>query len=244
MSLKSLIVWINKEYPHNIYSASLNLLSESLPDTDSFGFFYACIDLLGLLIPIKDYSCSKILLFFGINNYSESNSLKLFDLYYFILPQNLRTNEIFNQRLETYDRFLPNLEETKKIFVEFDENHNNLFRFMAFIYNLLKNKFNQIKLKFFLQTLSDCLLPSFDYDIFIPKFKIAVEQLLPAPVQPAPVQPAPVQPAPVQPAPVQPAQVQPVQAQPAPVQAPVQPAQVQPVQAQPAPVQAQVQAQV
>ena len=148
--------------------------------TDIFGFFYICIDLL-CLYHIKYYSYYNILF---IIFKKEVKKEDLFYLYYYILPTIDRTNNPRNHIFYMYifNAIFPTLEESIKIFHDFNPEHTNLFRFMAFIYNKLidiPNVYRIDRYNFinFLKVLSDCLLPDFNYDLFIPKFTAAVNLL-------------------------------------------------------------------
>jgi len=167
---------------NSIYSITPDKLKElksKLKSTDIFGFFYVCIDLL-CLHDILDYSYTRILL----NIIHTENITNLFNLYYYILPTDYRTNQEINDNIfvRYLDTTFPTFEESIQIFGEFNLEHTNLFRFMAFIYNNLINlpdvyRIDRNNFINFLRVLSDCLLPDFDYDLFIPKFKTAVNLL-------------------------------------------------------------------
>jgi WD40 repeat protein len=155
-----------------------NDFKKNLVSTDIFGFFYVCIDLL--CYNITNFSYKNILLNLLIND-----KIKLFNLYYYILPEKKRIIKEINddKNLFTiFDNHFPKVEETKKIFGGVDNKNINLFRFMTFIYKKLENipelyKIDRIDFINFLKILSDCLLPNFNYDEFIPKFKDAVNKL-------------------------------------------------------------------
>lgn len=164
---------------HSITPSIFNELKSKLKSTDIFGFFYSCIDLL-CLNDIDNYSYVRILL----NIIRYENTTNLFYLYYYILPTDYRTNQEINDNI--FVMYLgtkfPTFEESRQIFGEFNLEHTNLFRFMAFIYNNLINipdvyRIDRNNFINFLRVLSDCLLPDFDYDLFIPKFKAAINLL-------------------------------------------------------------------
>jgi WD40 repeat protein len=171
---------------NSIYSITPYKFTEiksKLKSTDIFGFFYVCIDLL-CVNDVDNYSYNRILLnIIGIQTYTLFYNY-LFYLYYYILPTDYRTNQEINDNnfVMYLDCKFPTFEESKQIFGEFNPEHTNLFRFMAFIYNNLSNIPDVYKIDInnfinFLRVLSDCLLPDFDYDLFIPKFKAAINLL-------------------------------------------------------------------
>ena len=88
MSYKSLVKFMqNQDY--TLYESFHDILLDNLIDTDIFGFFYCCIDLLGLLNK-KNY-CSYTILYnlkCACINYTQTYNL--FDLYFFILPETFR----------------------------------------------------------------------------------------------------------------------------------------------------------
>jgi signal transduction histidine kinase len=78
-----------------------------------------------------------------------------------------------------YDTFLPSEKIAKEIFSDFNKDHTNLFRFMAYIYNeielhLIKNKEQKLWYIQFLKIMSACFLPEFNYD----KFKIVFNEIV------------------------------------------------------------------
>ena len=176
MSYKGVIAGL-KEYEYNYYSNNtLNTLEKILKNTDIVGFFYCCIDLLFLTVIDSKYSL-KLLYRLNILNYEMDSLYNLFELFYFILPKSNRNIPELNNRLYYYNKLLPSEDETNRIFGDVpNDDHINLFRFMAYIYkniydyNLIKNKEEQIWYINFLKIMSDCFLPSFDYNSFKPKF--------------------------------------------------------------------------
>jgi WD40 repeat protein len=168
---------------NSIYSITpddYNELKKKFKNTDIFGFFYVCIDLLFLYYS-ANYSLFDILL----NIFRSTEITKLFYLYYYILPKDYRTNTTLNNIyiiLYYFDTKFPSFEKSRQIFCDFNPQHTNLFRFMAFIYDKLivipdVYRIDRNNFIIFLRVLSDCLLPDFDYDLFIPKFKAAVNLL-------------------------------------------------------------------
>ena len=178
MSYKSVINFCIVHY-YNEYNTSYNYLIDILKNTDIFGFFYICLDLLCLSIQFS----YGMLIELGINNFSANSIYKLFRLYYFILPQSKRTikklNDDSNQEYETK---FPNSDYAKSIFGNFSLENENLFRYMSFIYTRLwniieKHGYVHINLVNFLSVLSYCLLPEFNYDEFKPDFNQSVKLL-------------------------------------------------------------------
>ena len=181
ISVRSILDDIQIEYPEeNINYILNNLLKPKLKSTDIFGFFFICIDLLGLYV-IKDFSL--IIITKISNNVDKTYSkLKLFYAYYFILPEQYRIYEEINAKMDQFDILFPSLADSICIFGDINPEYTNLFRFMTFIYNELIDipdvyRIDRNNFINFLRVLSDCLLPDFDYDLFIPKFKAAVNLL-------------------------------------------------------------------
>ena len=191
VSYKGLIYFLQESYSLR-YSNSYEQLKALLKDTDIVGFFYCCIDLL-LLIASSDKSW-YILSDLDIKNYDDESLYKLFELFYFILPQSdkekiIKIEELDNS-LNHYNRKFPTTEETKKIFGDVPDDHINLFRFMTYIYSyIISNREEDIWYINFLKIMSDCFLPTFNYEEFIPKFKNIVLQFsnLPPPPPPPPL---------------------------------------------------------
>ena len=158
--------------PEKAYKFKYPILQTFLKHTDMVGFFYCCIDLLFLTVS-NNYSFSDNILLKGLNilNYSHDNLNKLFELFYFILPESNRKIDILNDKTKYYTHLLPSETETLKIFSDFPSPHTNLFRFMAYIYNkikyyLIKNPEQDLWYKKFLKHMSACFLPTFNYDSF------------------------------------------------------------------------------
>lgn len=179
MSFKSLIIYCQNNN-WNYYEKYYQKLISILPDTDIVGFFFCCLDLLYIGGADK-YLSINIFSELGIKNYDEESMYNLFDLYYFILPLKIR-NEI-NLKNSIVYRF-PDFENVIKIFGNVSIENENLFRFIAYIYNKLERiqlifNLNVKQFKEFLLVLSDCLLPDFNYVNFIPKFNKSVKLLFP-----------------------------------------------------------------
>ena len=192
VSYKGLIYFL-QESNFLKYTNSYEQLKALLKDTDIVGFFYCCIDLL-LLIKSKWIKSYTILEQLGIINYDPMSFYKLFELFYFILPQSYRDKikkiEELDNSLNYYNIKFPSIEETKKIFGDVPNDHINLFRFMAYIYSyIISNREEDIWYINFLKIMSDCFLPTFNYEEFIPKFKNIVLQFsnLPPPPPPPPL---------------------------------------------------------
>jgi len=166
--------FIRNNYYSIISSEQLITFKKKLKNTDIFGFFYICIDLLILL---TFGSVDILLLLFR----KEITIINLFYLYYFILPTRYRDIEKVNEESsKLFSTVLPDVKKTREIFKDFEEEYTNLFRFMTFIYmNINIPQINQDNLINFLKILSDCLLPTFEYIDFIPKFNKAVDLLFP-----------------------------------------------------------------
>jgi len=157
---------------------------QKFENTDIVGFFYCCIDLLFLTVSDK-HSYSNFLLinllsFIEGDNQTRLNNL--FVLFYFILPKSKRIIpelDVDKMYTEYYD-FLPSEEIAKEIFSDFNKDHTNLFRFMAYIYNeiiklyLIKNKEQKLWYIEFLKIMSACFLPEFNYD----EFKIVFNEIV------------------------------------------------------------------
>ena len=197
VSYKGLIYFLQERYFLK-YTNSYEQLKALLKDTDIVGFFYCCIDLL-LLIKSNQVDSWDILFQLDIIAYGEKSLYKLFELFYFILPQSdkdkiIKIEELDNS-LNYYNRKFPTTEETKKIFGNVPTDHINLFRFMAHIYSyiIFDNREEDIWYINFLKIMSDCFLPTFNYEEFIPKFKNIVLQFsnLPPPPPPPPLAPGP-----------------------------------------------------
>ena len=216
MSYKGLIYKLkNKKFLKDNKSYYKQLIS-FLKDTDIVGFFYCCIDLL--LIKNNNFSLKYILRQLNILNYEDNSLYKLFELFYFILPNSNRTISELNEKSSYYNQLLPSEEETKQIFSDFLNDHINLFRFMAYIYiyikennrDLLNDKQNIWYINF-LKIMSECFLHTFNYNNFKPIFIEIVStfsclpdndsnpplQLLSQPLPPP--QPLPLPPPPPQP---------------------------------------------
>ena len=192
VSYKGLIYFL-QEMDFIRYKNLYEQLKALLKDTDIVGFFYCCIDLL-LLIKSERVKSWYILNDLNIINYDEMSLYKLFELFYFILPQSYRDKikkiEELDNSLNYYNIKFPSIEETKKIFGDVPNDHINLFRFMAYIYSyIISNREEDIWYINFLKIMSDCFLPTFNYEEFIPKFKNIVLQFsnLPPPPPPPPL---------------------------------------------------------
>jgi serine/threonine protein kinase len=174
MSFKSLIFFCQK-LNYNRYAKSYNYLNCLLKNTDIFGFFYVCLDLL-FLLSNNSYNLIDLLDELNIDTRKPEFFYVLFKLYYFILPQSKRI--IPNLNVDSDKEFndkLPNSDYAKSIFGNFPLENINLFRYMSLIYNKLNYylnsiNFNDNSLKQFLKVISDCLLPDFNYDNFKPKY--------------------------------------------------------------------------
>ena len=184
MSFKSLIICCQK-LNFNRYVESYDYLNSILKDTDIFGFFYVCLDLLFLLN--NSYSLLNFLTELGINTSNPDFLYKLFRLYYFILPQSKRIIQRLNiDSNQEFEDKLPNPDYAKSIFGDIPVENINLFRYMSLIYNKLdfylqSIKFNDNYLKQFIKVISDCLLPDFNYDDFKPKYYESVILLFEVP---------------------------------------------------------------
>jgi hypothetical protein len=184
MSFRGLIDFL-KGYKINRYAKTFPYLTSIINDTDIFGFFYCCIDLLFLIHTGNTFQSNKLLGLLGIRHYDEYSFYTIFELYYFILPKSLRQIDdlIDYKKIEAkFNIRLPIISEAT-IFGDIPPDNENLFRYMTFIYNnlVLKNiilYFTNDSLKNFLKVISDCLLPQFDYETFTPKFVASIEQLV------------------------------------------------------------------
>jgi hypothetical protein len=84
MSYKSVIKLLHDKNFNSFDSIATDIQSKlNLKDTDIFGFFYCCID---LLLAIDDNNSWTMLHKLGCIKYTEWNLYNLFRLYYFILP--------------------------------------------------------------------------------------------------------------------------------------------------------------
>jgi serine/threonine protein kinase len=187
MSYNGLIARL-KDNDYNEYLDTYTTLQTFLKHTDMVGFFYCCIDLLGLINSSWHIStdiiwdlCNLIL------KDSKNNLYKLFELFYFILPTSKRTIPKLNKASNYYDTRLPKAKQAKSIFGEFLPDNTNLFRFMTYIYNIIDDKLIDIDndkqqrwYKDFLKIMSACFLPDFNYSQFMNEFKIIVSQFPPA----------------------------------------------------------------
>ena len=171
MSYKSICMG-HYEYFDQKYKDIIDTLLPSLKDTDIFGFFYCCIDLLYLLNDMNSgHGSFKILLSFNIRDNFTTSLLNLFKLYYFISPTNYKIeNDGFDYSFFPTD--FPDIDTTRQHFnFRIDDDNINLYRYILFIYNfLVKAGIDQIigekNLKNFLVGISVCLLPTFDYKSF------------------------------------------------------------------------------
>jgi serine/threonine protein kinase len=185
MSYRSLIEFL-KVYDFNPYDKTFPYLTSIIKDTDIFGFFYCCIDLLFLIHTGNTFQSNKLLGFLKIKRYDAISFKTIFELYYFILPKSLRQidNLINYENIEAkFNSILPLISHTRTVFGDIPPDNENLFRYMTFIYDRLV--FNNILLYFtndslknFIKVISDCLLPQFDYETFKPKFIESIEQLV------------------------------------------------------------------
>ena len=169
-----------REYQYTYYNNIFDKL-KFLNNTDIVGFFYCCIDLLFILNNSR-YQSIKILNEFNITNFIDKDLYTLFILFYFILPTNKRKeiHELNDNLYLHFDKLLPNITKTKNIFSSYPKEHTNLFRFMAYIYNIIKHDVNnETQHKWyieFLRIMSDCFLPTFNYEDFKPRFKNIVSR--------------------------------------------------------------------
>lgn len=183
MSFRSLIEFL-KVYDFRSYDITFQYLTSIIKDTDIFGFFYCCIDLLFLIHTGNTFQSNKLLGVLKIKHYDAYSLYTIFELYYFILPKSLRQiDDLINYKnIEAkFNSMLPLI--SSSIFGDIPSDNENLFRYMTFIYNRLV--YNNILLYFtndslinFLKVISDCLLPQFDYETFKPKFIESIEQLV------------------------------------------------------------------
>jgi serine/threonine protein kinase len=183
MSFKSAITFCESR-GWNKYASYHQKLKSFLPDTDIVGFFFCCLDLFSIGLPLKQYLSFNMLIEFGITKYEADHIYKLVNLYYFILPSTKRDIPELDRNSNDYNYKFPNSENAKIIFGDISKDNENLFRFMAFIYNKLKYipsiyNLNELHFKEFLKVISDCLLPNFNYVNFKPKFEKSVNLLFP-----------------------------------------------------------------
>jgi thiamine kinase-like enzyme len=200
MSFNGVIACLKAKFYTIRYSTIFPILELFLIDTDMVGFFYCCIDLLGLSLYDK-YLSINIFSYFSIKDFVRKDLYKLFELFYFILPTSIKKNisvkvsELSNdnkkvtqpslntliKESEKYNSILPTIEDAKSIFGKFPDYNTKLFRFMAFIYNkikevgLIKSEDQRWYIEF-LRIMSDCFLPNFDYDKFKGNFNFIVSQ--------------------------------------------------------------------
>ena len=183
MSYKTLV---SSDYIKDKKYDIIGYLNEILIDTDIFGFFYCCIDLLFLLNDENTGSVAKIVFEkFGISGHS--SFIKLFNLYYLILPEKNKSDEFEEEVkeltikdtmlvdenkdiLSIFDKILPTRDITY-IFCGCNDKNINLYRYILFIYNILiEAEIGSIigdeNLRQFLLGISVCLLPTFDYNNF------------------------------------------------------------------------------
>ncbi len=183
MSFRSLIEFL-KIYEFRSYDITFQYLTSIIKDTDIFGFFYCCIDLLFLIHTGNTFQSNKLLGVLKIKHYDAYSLYTIFELYYFILPKSLRQiDDLINYKnIEAkFNSRLPLI--SSSIFGDIPSDNENLFRYMTFIYDrLVYNNillyFTNDSLKNFLKVISDCLLPQFDYETFKPKFIESIEQLV------------------------------------------------------------------
>jgi serine/threonine protein kinase len=170
----------------NIDLEFINKISNKHKLTDCFGFFYCCVDLLNLWSNRKGRLSSYILHTLGCANHQINGLNNLMNLYYYILPKNIKLelpipdseseSELFDTTL--LDEILPNVDETKECFNEFNIEiiHINLYRYICYIYeNIIKkdnNFVNKKELKKFLIIISECLKYNFNINMeFSEKFQ-------------------------------------------------------------------------
>jgi serine/threonine protein kinase len=173
-----------KNISYNKYFDTYTTLQTFLKDTDMVGFFYCCIDLLGLI----EHNFDSINILWDLCNFQENdnnNLYKLFELFYFILPTPRRTIDKLNSASEYYDKKLKEIKNAESIFGSFPNEHANLFRFMTNIFyiinqNLIDTQMQQKWYIDFLKIMSACFLPDFNYSQFMNEFKIIVSQFPPA----------------------------------------------------------------
>ena len=173
------VIALLKEYKYINYEIIYDKLN-FLKNTDIVGFFYCCIDLL-FLLNNSIYDSYKLLDELKIKNVEyETDVYILFSLFYFILPTTKRTINILDINLNYFDRLLPSKDNAVHIFDVFLDEHTNLFRFMAYIYNKIihdvNNETKNIWYIKFLKCMSACFLPEFNYDEFIPLFNEIVNE--------------------------------------------------------------------
>ena len=181
MSYKGLIFYIKElekkledsDKPFSTIISEL-LNKKILIDTDIFGFFYCCIDLL--FLTVFDFLSTSYHFLFSLLNIKTDNNLeqlyRLFELYYFILPTTIRETLPNIKSYNDYDEILPTIFQAKDIFNTFSDDNTNLFRFMTFIYFVIhdnitfENEEQKLWYKKFLKCMSNCFLPTFNYDSF------------------------------------------------------------------------------
>ena len=174
MSYKSVNISFSAHLSDDInnYKVVIDALNKKLKDTDIFGFFYCCIDLLYLLNDENSGSGSyKIFTNLEITDFYYTSLLRLFNLYYLILPTDYKIDKIDIDYL-SLNKMLPDIDTTRQSFDFYiDDNNINLYRYILYIYNfLVKARIGTIieekKLKNFLVGISVCLLPTFNYESF------------------------------------------------------------------------------
>jgi serine/threonine protein kinase len=162
------------EYSDQKYRDIIDKLNPKLKDTDIFGFFYCCIDLLYLLND-KNFGFGSYTIFrsLGIIESTYPSLLILFNLYYLISPIDYRIEPIEHNTQLMLNTKLPDIYTTRQFFSPsiIDDNLINLYRYILFIYDFLVFKgIDQIigeeNLKNFLVGISVCLLPTFNYESF------------------------------------------------------------------------------
>lgn len=162
------------DYSDTKYKDIIQSLNLRLKDTDIFGFFYCCIDLLYLLndnnLGFGSYTIFRSL---GIVDNTYHSLLILFNLYNFISPTDYIIDPIEPTTQLMLSTKLPDIDTTRQFFSPtiIDENLINLHSYILYIYNFLVLRgIDQIigeeNLKNFLVGISVCLLPTFDYRSF------------------------------------------------------------------------------
>jgi len=195
MSYKSILaIFKNQKIQNEQYTEFIEYLDLILKDTDIFGFFYCCIDLLFLLND-ENRGSGTTNIFQELQILDPQQNIifqqdqilnKLFNLYYLILPETHRkytkiidtinNNTNFYTDKETppifLGKLLPSVDDTSTFWNISDKDENiNLYRYILFIYNFLiiKNIGSIVKednLKQFLLGIGKCLLPDFNYSNF------------------------------------------------------------------------------
>jgi len=162
------------EYSDQKYRDIIDRLNPKLKDTDIFGFFYCCIDLLYLLND-KNFGFGSYTIFrsLGIIDNTYPSLLILFNLYYLISPTDYRIEPIEYTTQSILITKLPDIDTTKQFFSPsiIDDNLINLYRYILHIYDFLVSAeidkiIGEENLKNFLVGISVCLLPTFDYKSF------------------------------------------------------------------------------